>query len=227
LPELRLVAAPERVWRVGFDDAWKWTPWEYATDGRFSGRWDDLDGIYRVLYAGSSLLACLTEVLAVFRPDPKLADALDGIGTDLADAAYDILRPGEIPRSWLQERCVGSAHLAGRFVDIEHSSSISALRPLFIDLAVNEFDLPDYDAAVLRMSAPRRLTQMLSSHLYRVETSAAGIRYRSRHGSDLELWAVFERSGIHPVTAEAARVGLTEDLPEITMVLELHRLEFV
>ncbi|MFV1990439.1 MAG: RES domain-containing protein, partial [Acidimicrobiales bacterium] len=75
MSELRLVGVPEMVWRVGFDDAWAWTPWEYATDGRFSGRWDDVDGVYRVLYAGSSLLACLVEVLAVFRSDPELARA--------------------------------------------------------------------------------------------------------------------------------------------------------
>ena len=44
------------VYRVGHEpDPWAWTPWEY---GPFTGRWDDPEDLYRVLYAASSPLGC-------------------------------------------------------------------------------------------------------------------------------------------------------------------------
>lgn len=50
------------IYRVGYaPDPWEWTPWEYATDGRFAGRWDDPDGVWRTLYCGISALACYLE----------------------------------------------------------------------------------------------------------------------------------------------------------------------
>ncbi|MBS9531987.1 RES domain-containing protein [Mycobacterium sp. M1] len=53
------------VYRVGYPvGPWSWTPWEYADHGRFDGRWDDPDGIWRTLYVGSSALVCYLEVLA-------------------------------------------------------------------------------------------------------------------------------------------------------------------
>src|SRR5664279_1996153 len=46
-------AAGRVVWRVGYvPEPWAWTPWQYATDGRFTGRWDDPDGVWRTLYVG-------------------------------------------------------------------------------------------------------------------------------------------------------------------------------
>lgn len=78
MPELT-VAEPAglEVWRVGYKpDPWAWVGWEWATDGRFGGRWDDSEGVFRTIYAGSALLACLLELLADFRSDPL--DALGG-----------------------------------------------------------------------------------------------------------------------------------------------------
>ncbi|WP_208739868.1 RES domain-containing protein [Arthrobacter agilis] len=57
-------------------DAWAWSGRQYATDGRFQGRWADIDGNFRIIYAGSRLLACLLEVLAHFRQDAYLPTAL-------------------------------------------------------------------------------------------------------------------------------------------------------
>lgn len=42
--------------------------WELASRGRFPGRWNDRDGTFRTIYVAETLLACLAEVLAVFRP---------------------------------------------------------------------------------------------------------------------------------------------------------------
>lgn len=68
------------MWRVGHrPDPWAWALWKYAVRGRFGGRWDDPDGTFRTVYAGESLLACLLEVLACFRPDTALSAELDAI----------------------------------------------------------------------------------------------------------------------------------------------------
>ena len=68
--------------------------------GRFNGRWDDPDGNYRTLYTGNTLLGCLLEVLAGFRPDPTLADDLDGIIEDPYDElVHPTPAPGIVPRA--------------------------------------------------------------------------------------------------------------------------------
>lgn len=76
--ELAIIPAAGSVWRVGFrpptlgverlgmGDEWP-----------FPGRWDDLHGNFRTVYAGSSLKACLLEVLTGFRRDARLAAELE------------------------------------------------------------------------------------------------------------------------------------------------------
>ena len=55
--DVSVVTDPGTVWRVGYrPDPWTWTPWQYAANGRFNGRWDDPDGNYRTLYTGKTLL---------------------------------------------------------------------------------------------------------------------------------------------------------------------------
>ena len=80
-PDLEITSDPGEVWRVGHGpDPWAWTDWLYApADGRFNGRWDDQLAEFRTLYTGQSLLACLLEVLAHFRPDPVTDAELDEI----------------------------------------------------------------------------------------------------------------------------------------------------
>src|SRR3546814_13542951 len=74
-PQLVVVDAAEEVWRVGFKpEPWAWSGWEWAgAAGRFHGRWADRQGNFRTVYAGSTHLACLLEVLAGLRPAPPLA----------------------------------------------------------------------------------------------------------------------------------------------------------
>ncbi len=105
--ELAIIPASETVWRIGFlpPEPWAWSGWEWAADGRFPpGRWDDVHGNFRTVYAGSSLKACLLEVLAGFRPDPRLASELDAIVEDDEDQVlYPSVPPGEVPpREWLE-----------------------------------------------------------------------------------------------------------------------------
>lgn len=50
------------IYRVGYaPNPWEWTPWQYATDGRFAGRWDDPDGVWCTVYCATSALACYLE----------------------------------------------------------------------------------------------------------------------------------------------------------------------
>lgn len=102
--------------------AWAWSGWEWAgPDGRFHGRWDDSQGYFRTIYAGSTLVACLLEVLAGFRPDPTLALDVDDIVEDEDDAAtYPTGRAGEISYSWLEPRSAASATLTQSVATIEH-----------------------------------------------------------------------------------------------------------
>ncbi len=115
--QLTAAEAAGRVWRVGFrPEPWAWSGWEWATDGRFPGRWDDLHGNFRTIYAGSSLLACLLEVLAHFRKDARLSVELDEIVEDDEDKVlHPTIAPGQVPTEWLEVRAAASAELSGRY----------------------------------------------------------------------------------------------------------------
>ena len=191
---LRFTHTDGLVFRVGYSpDPWAWAPWEYAP---FTGRWDDPEALFRTIYAASSAEACFIEILAQFRPDPGLDPDLASISGCPDDVDYEGSPPGVVGRSWLRERRFGSAHITGRFVDVGHSQTIAELRPTFLPVALGS-GLPDFDAAAIRIHAPRELTQSISRHLYGRETPdgrlASGVAFGSRYGDDLRLWALFER----------------------------------
>jgi len=195
-PQLVVVDADEMVWRVGFKpEPWAWSGWEWAgSDGRFDGRWDDSQGNFRTVYAGSTLLACLLEVLAGFRRDPKLAVEFGDIAEDDEDAAsYPTVRAGEVSYSWLEPRSAASAHLTGRFGAVTAAESIAALRRPFVALA-HLLGLHDFDAAALKDARSRALTQAVATYLH-AHTELDGVAFASRHGDELALYAVFERAG--------------------------------
>jgi hypothetical protein len=54
---IRSATSPGRViiglWVESIPEPWAWTPWQYATDGRFTGRWDDPD-VARTLCVGDT-----------------------------------------------------------------------------------------------------------------------------------------------------------------------------
>jgi hypothetical protein len=216
--ELTAAAAAGRVWRVGFrPEPWAWSGWEWATDGRFPGRWDDLHGNFRTVYAGSSLLACLLEVLAHVRKDARLSLELDDIVEDDEDKVlHPTIAPGSVPKEWLDERSAASAELSGRYCVVTASSTIAALHPRFIGLALS-LGLDDFDAAALKDARPRRLTQAVASWVYET-TDFDGVTFASRHGDDLQLWAVFERPEDPAVTPNIRDVEV-EDLQHDTPAL--------
>ena len=69
------VVSPEgplhRIARV--PDPWAWPDWaNVGTVGTFGNRWDDPEGLYRVVYASSSRLAAFVEVVPRFRPAKEI-----------------------------------------------------------------------------------------------------------------------------------------------------------
>jgi len=198
---------PGRVWRVGYPpQPWAWTPWEYAgPTGRFAGRWDDPAGEFRTVYAAYSLLACLLEVLAGFRPDLILRDVLGGIEEDPVDAAdHSTLPVGRLPRAWLDSRTATSAQLSGTYAAVTRPGSLATVRARFGPLTAR-LGLADVDAGALKLAEARELTQAVARWLYDLPTDPAGhpvsgVRFDSRHGDGLALWAVFEQPGDPPVS---------------------------
>lgn len=224
-PSIEVHEEDRQVWRIGHrPEPWEWVPWKYSDKGRFSGRWDDPGGEFRTIYAGHSLLSCLLEVLAHFRPDPTLVDELGDI--EVNDAAGELTpRPGAIPRAWLDRRCAATARMNGRFCAVTQASTISALRPKFLKDA-RSFSLEDFDAAALRDPRPRGLTQQVAAHLWRI-TDLDGIQYASRHGDDHKLWAIFERpdgDSSAPCLTDRLTVSLSHDSPDLVSAFEIHRL---
>ena len=214
-----------QVWRVGFrPQPWEWSDWRWAgPDGRFNGRWDPLDhGLYRTVYAGDTLLACLVELLAPHRPDPYLLTDMDGIVEDDVDADLFPTAPaGEIDvDQWLTNRVAGSAVLTGRFVDITAAESVAALHPVFKGRAL-AYSLQDFDTAALKSAENRLLTQEVSQYLWTRRNPDGtdfcdGIRFRSRHGDDLLLWAVYERDTDGQISSRITRIELMDLSPATT-----------
>ncbi len=140
------------VHRIGYaPNPWHWTAWEYAgVGGRFLGRWDDLNAVWRVLYAGSSALACYLEVLAPFRPDPALASEMAEIVVDDEDELlYPTAATGELSISWCEPRRLCSAQMSGCFALPAHHETLPTLRQQFLQLA-HRCGCTDLDAAAIR-----------------------------------------------------------------------------
>lgn len=227
-------AAGRHVHRVGFEpEPWAWTPWQYAEHGRFSGRWDDPDGVWRSIYVGESRLACYLEVLAFARPDPQLQDELAGIDEALEDeVAHPSLAGGLLPESWRWPRRVGSARLTGWYALPGDKESLPTLRSRFLALAI-KLRLSDVDAGVIRLAEPREFTQAVAAWLYDQTapdgTPLAGAQFTSRHGDDLALWAVLERPGDDQVSAllqEPQSEPVVQDDGQLHEAMRIHRLQW-
>lgn len=224
--QLAVERVNQQVWRVGYlPEPWTWPSWQYSTDGRFTGRWDDRDGNFRTMYAGSTLLGCLLEVLADFRPDTSLALDLADID-DNGPAGFTTAPAGELSPDWLRPRAAATARLTGTYCLVTHSATIAALRPKFLAEATS-LRLTDFDASALKDARPRALTQAVATHLYET-TDIAGVQFQSRHGDEQVLWAIFERPDdeeISPLLQDAGTVDLhaqSPDLLEAFRIFDLH-----
>jgi hypothetical protein len=194
---------PDRVFRLGRrSDPWAWPDWTFVgADGTFGNRFDDPEGVFRVLYAATERFGTFVECLANFRPDPAIVAEYDGITGEPDDDEPPLA--GVVPREWVGERCMGGGGLEGRFVDIGHHVSLADLR-LSLAARAMHHGIHDLDVAAIRLTSPRAFTQEVSRFVFEHSSAGArqwnGIAYLSRFGDDLQNWALFEPDGpIDPV----------------------------
>jgi hypothetical protein len=207
---------PGVIYRLGRKpDPWSVPDWASAgPDGTFGNRFDDPEGMYRVLYASSQRLGCFLETLGRFRVDSKLLAELAAIEGD-----DDYCPLGEVPLEWGEKRVMGVATAGGEYADICSSEWIGRLRNLLAAHLV-KFGFDDLDASVLQQTAPRNVTQLASRIVF--NDGFAGIYYRSKYGHDVENWAVFEPFQINAQDPEPIRL----DDPDLQRALRLHSLKF-
>jgi hypothetical protein len=191
LAEKKVEGATYRIARK--PNSWEWPDWQYVDDD--GNRWDDPQKIYRVLYTSTSILGCFLEVLARFRPNPKLIAAF----TDIQENDNELPQteaPGTLRKEWLSERLVAqAADTFGTFAAVGHSESLACLNQELRDL-ISANGLEELDGAAIRQKAPRGLTQAISAYVYDSATGDgkqfAGIYYLSRWGDDIGNFALFE-----------------------------------
>lgn len=224
------------VWHVGYEpDAWAWVPWRYADDeGLFGGRWDDQLGQFRTIYTADSLLGCLLELLARFRPNRALLAALDDVDDDDDSVGQFPEAPsGVVGHSWLDGREYGSARQTGSYCFITHSRSLAALIAHY-PLERHGLAASDVDAALLKDAHDRVLTRSIARWLYDLHDddgpSVDGVRFQSRHGDEIRVWAVFERSDdrvqSQRLRATSEPTRLHPDLPALQEVFSRFRLRW-
>ena len=182
-----------------------------------------------------SRLDALTVYRVGYKPDPwhwtpwEFADEHGRF--DDADDLYPTVRAGELPRAWCESRLICSAELSGWFILIGHYETLPTLRQQFLPTA-KECGLQDLDAAAIRDSKHRRLTQAISAWVYTLTTPdgepTTGIQFDSRHGDQLTLWAIYERSASTPsppeITNYSEPQGITEHDPDLTEAMRIHHL---
>lgn len=202
-----------QVWRVGrTPDAWAWTDPQYA----YQQRWDDVGGDFRTIYAGDTALACYVEVLAHARPGLHADPGYRTIQEDPDDLRdYPTPAPGSLQQSWITTRVLGTASLTGTYCDITQLATIAALHATLISTAIR-VGFTDFDVSALTSpsSSGRELTQTTANRIYRHTSDGVptydGIRFTSRHGADLGLWAIFERPDDGP---HSSRLSSEHDHP--------------
>ena len=237
LPDLEIRADPGVVWHVGFaPDLWAWTPWVYATDaGLFDGRWDDQLGQFRTLYMADTLLGCFLELLARFRADTVVEEALDDVDDDDGTiGAFPEVPTGTVGFDWLDSRMFGRGQQSGRYCFITHSRSVAALQASY------RFDRHgiapiNVDAALLKNAQDRVLTRSVARWLFDLRDEhrnelVDGVEFRSRHGDEIRMWAVFERAEDDSTHSEHIRPGdthpVTPETPELLEALDRYGLRW-
>jgi hypothetical protein len=82
------------------------------------------------------------------------------------------------------------------------------------------FNVPDLDGAALRSTVPRRLTQEISTLLCATQSAGGGIpdgvRFESRHGEGLILYAIYERPSAGDTHRSRLLTATTNQAIEVT-----------
>ena len=86
----------------------------------------------------------------------------------------------------------------------------------------------DFDVSVLKDGGTRALTQGGSTYIYE-HTDLSGLRFASRHGDELLMWAIFERAddpAVSPQLSNIEEFPLERDTPELLEAFRVHRLRW-
>jgi hypothetical protein len=188
-------------------------PWSKHPDPKYANRFDDPDRRLQTLYASSQRLACFLECLDQFVP--AITAELAGIG---GEADFE---PGLVPRVWWTRQLIGAAAVDGEFAPIYSAEWISHLRLPLRNL-LRAHGIEKLDAAVLKSDdfANRGITRA-AAKVARL-SGKNGIYYASRHGDDLENWAIFEPWTIRPLSKPQP---IAADDPALIKALSLFGLE--
>ena len=176
MPRLRWAITPRRpLFRLGLlPDALAWPPWALVGTGRF----DDPQREFRVLYTAVRRRTVFVETLAQFR------HALHALAPLAQVRRSDEPLPGNpVPADWRAERGISQITMepGQRWLDLRALATREYLRqelaPLLLELNLADFDLN----AVAGPS--RTLTQTIARWAY--DGGAAGLAYHSRFDSTL------------------------------------------
>jgi hypothetical protein len=121
------------------------------------------------------------------------------------DSAAEIAENGELPGTrapghlgpeWVEARRIGQLRVdSGIFARVATASSLAFLDQQLAALRV-EHGIGQLDAAVIRLTAPRQFTQRISRFVFGLTRAGgepfAGVQYASRHGDDIDNFALFE-----------------------------------
>lgn len=217
LKEPALVAAPPGpVYRVGRNGDPLRPSRIAAQDAlatRAGNRFDVVGG--GVIYCGTHVKGCFAEVVARFRPSPKMRTLMEQ-----EDAGF--VTCGGVPQNWRDQRTVVAASIADAlpFVDIDnpitHEYLNAKMAAELTDLGVDTLDVGNV------RGANRLITRAASSWAYWAAHDAgspkySGIRYLSRVLPDEECWAVFEGTPI----VEVSRRPIEINDPDLQAVADM------
>lgn len=166
----------------------------------------------------ASRTACYAETLAHRRPKASLVQLIED-----SNEWVDRMAPGHVEAEWRRKRLllqVKSKYRKKTYLDLHDSRTIAWLnrefRSALAICGIDELGLSHITGG------DRQVTRFLGTWLYRVrderdQYAFDGIRYLSRHGTNLECWAIFDRTDIEPV----AETTIEVNDPELQAVARL------
>jgi hypothetical protein len=179
-----------------------------------SGRYNDPQGRFRVLYAASERRAAFMETLSAFRPalrDLALVESL------LPPGEFDLPRSiGHVPAAYFTKRMAAfRLDHTQRWLDLRSPQTHAIVR---VELA-SELVTAGYSGAFNFgeiIGSDYMITQLVSRRSY--DSGYSGIAYPSTHDASLTCWAIFDRASVTLVgTVEPIR----QDDPDLVAAIDL------
>lgn len=218
---------PLGVWRVYDNTYHPVSTKPHGTDT--AEHWSRFDLEHEeTVYGATKRAGAFAECLAPLRPRLSQLNALaereltDGM-EDFRSIDLELTARGMVPTwidaNWRFQHGVAQvgATRSEWFVDVDSLHTIGALRSRAADL-LDSHGYEDLDVALLR-SGDRRLTtdlaELISWEVLDDGSTPSGIRFESRHGSNLECWAVWGRGRPKLLHATPEVLADDEDFCEV------------